>query len=101
VKGSEQVLNDTDYRGTKLINVTTNGLQNLTNRNLGLLNMMQDIVYGTCPNQEIWNFLCQCIIHQEVPCKTFENMNHFTSTVVKFANFIRARGLNHKYYLSW
>jgi hypothetical protein len=40
----------------KLISVTTDGSPNLGDRNVGLLNMMQDIIYETCPNQEILYF---------------------------------------------
>jgi len=59
--------------------------------------MLQNALNETCPHPK--TFLL-CIIQREVLCKTVLNMNHVTSTAVRLVNFIRARGLNHRQFIS-
>ena len=41
-----------------------------------------------------------CIIHQDVLCKKVLDMKHVVDPVVKIVNFIRARGLNHRQFIT-
>uniref|UniRef100_UPI0037E9C4C4 general transcription factor II-I repeat domain-containing protein 2A-like n=1 Tax=Semicossyphus pulcher TaxID=241346 RepID=UPI0037E9C4C4 len=89
----------------KLTSVTTDGCPNLTGKNVGLLKRMQDKVTGMNPEQ-ILTFL-HCIIHiihvhiyQEVLCKLVLKMNPVFDVVTKTFYFTRARGLNHKEFVS-
>ncbi|KAL2079794.1 hypothetical protein ACEWY4_025538 [Coilia grayii] len=82
----------------KLTGVTTDGCPNLTGKNVGLLKRMQDKVSEINPQQKL-TFL-HCIIHQEVLCKTVLKINHAVDVVIKVVNFIRARALNHRQFVS-
>ncbi|XP_035985865.1 general transcription factor II-I repeat domain-containing protein 2-like [Fundulus heteroclitus] len=82
----------------KLVGVTTDGCPNLTGKNIGLLKRIQDKVGEINPEQKL-TFL-HCIIHQEVLCKSVLNVNHVVEVVTKTVNFIRARALNHRQFLS-
>ena len=42
-----------------------------------------------------------CIIHQESLCKSVLKLNHVANTVVKVVNSIRARGLQHRQFISF
>jgi hypothetical protein len=59
---------------------------------------MQDTRNGNCPDQEIL-FFC-CIIHQGMLCRNVLNMSHLINTVIKPINFIQARGLNRRQFIS-
>lgn len=80
-----------------LINVATDGLPNLTGKNIGLLKTIQDRVKEDNPEQEV--ILLHCIIHQEALCKSVLQLDHVVKPVVKLVNFIRARGSS-VYYVS-
>ena len=51
---------------SKLANVTTDGSPNLTGKNVGLLNRLQEKVKEENPDQDV--IFLHCIIHQEVLC---------------------------------
>ncbi|XP_042242397.1 general transcription factor II-I repeat domain-containing protein 2B-like [Homarus americanus] len=82
----------------KLVNVTTDGGPNMTGKNVGLLKRIQDQVRETNAEQNI--VFSHCIIHQEVLCKSVLNLSHVVDTVVKVVNYIRARGLNHRQFIT-
>lgn len=77
----------------KLAGVTTDGCPNLTGKNSGLLKRMQDKVTEN-------NQFLHCILRQEVLCKSVLKMNHVVDVVTKTVNFIRARALNHRQFVS-
>ncbi|XP_077573515.1 general transcription factor II-I repeat domain-containing protein 2-like [Stigmatopora nigra] len=83
----------------KLANVTTDGSPNLTGKNVGLLKRIQDKVKEQNPEQDL--IFLHCIIHQESLCKSVLQLNHVMDPVVKLVNFIRARGLNHRQFITF
>ncbi|XP_074513994.1 general transcription factor II-I repeat domain-containing protein 2A-like [Sebastes fasciatus] len=91
-------LDKLELKWDKLAGVTTDGCPNLTGKNVGLLKRMQDKVKEMNPEQKL-TFL-HCIIHQEVLCKSVLKMNHVVDVVTKTVNFIRARALNHREFVS-
>ena len=42
-----------------------------------------------------------CIVHEEVFCKTVLQMKHVADAVAKTINFVRARALNHKQFIAY
>uniref|UniRef100_A0AAV2KR74 HAT C-terminal dimerisation domain-containing protein n=1 Tax=Knipowitschia caucasica TaxID=637954 RepID=A0AAV2KR74_KNICA len=84
---------------SKLANVTTDGSPNLTGKNVGLLKRIQDKVKEENPAQNV--VFLHCIIHQESLCKSILQLNHVVDPVVKLVNFIRARGLNHRQFVTF
>ncbi|XP_074501494.1 general transcription factor II-I repeat domain-containing protein 2A-like [Sebastes fasciatus] len=91
-------LDKLELKWDKLAGVTTDGCPNLTGKNVGLLKRMQDKVKEMNPEQKL-TFL-HCIIYQEVLCKSVLKMNHVVDVVTKTVNFIRARALNHREFVS-
>ncbi|XP_077386299.1 general transcription factor II-I repeat domain-containing protein 2-like isoform X1 [Festucalex cinctus] len=84
---------------SKLANVTTDGSPNLTGKNVGLLKRIQDKVKEENPEQDV--IFLHCIIHQESLCKSVLQLNHVVNPVVKLVNFIRARGLQHRQFITF
>ncbi|XP_067940313.1 general transcription factor II-I repeat domain-containing protein 2-like [Watersipora subatra] len=84
---------------SKLINVTTDGSPNLTGKNVGLLRRIQNKVKDENPDQDV--IFLHCIIHQESLCKSVLQLNHVVNPVVKLVNFIRARGLQHRQFITF
>ncbi|XP_059827472.1 general transcription factor II-I repeat domain-containing protein 2A-like [Hypanus sabinus] len=84
---------------SKLINVTTDGSPNLTGKNIGLLRRIQNKVKDENPDQDV--IFLHCIIHQESLCKSVLQLNHVVNPVVKLVNFIRARGLQHRQFITF
>ena len=84
---------------SKLANVTTDGSPNLTGKNVGLLNRLQEKVKEENPDQDV--IFLHCIIHQEVLCKSILQLNHVMNPVIKLVNFIRARGLQHRQFIAF
>ena len=84
---------------SKLASVTTDGSSNLTGKNVGLLKRIQDKVKEENPDQDI--IFLHCIIHQQSLCKSVLQLNHVVDPVVKLVNFIRARGLNHRQFITF
>ena len=82
----------------KLASVTTDGCPNLTGKNLGLLKRMQDKVTEVNSEQKL--VFLHCIIHQNVLCKSVLKLNHVIDVITKTVNFIRARALNHRQFVS-
>ncbi|KAG6931549.1 GTF2I repeat domain containing 2 [Chelydra serpentina] len=83
---------------SKLANVTTDGPPNLTGKNVGLLKRIQDKVKDDDHDKEV--IFLHCIIHQEALCINVLDIDHVVRTVVKIANYIRARRLNHLPFMS-
>ncbi|XP_064411766.1 general transcription factor II-I repeat domain-containing protein 2A-like [Latimeria chalumnae] len=83
---------------SKLANVTTDGSPNLTGKHVGLLKRIEDKVKEDDPEKEV--IFLHCIIHQEALCKNVLDIDHVVRTVVKIVNYIRARGLNHRQFIS-
>ena len=82
----------------KMVSVTTDGCSLLTRKNIGLPKRLNDRVAEVdCTRQLI---LLHCIIHQKVVCKKVIDMKHVVDPVVKIVNFIRARGLNHRQFIT-
>ncbi|XP_059845272.1 general transcription factor II-I repeat domain-containing protein 2-like [Hypanus sabinus] len=84
---------------SKLINVTTDGSPNLMGKNVGLLRRIQNKVKDENPDQDV--IFLHCIIHQESLCKSVLQLNHVVNPVVKLVNFIRARGLQHRQFITF
>ncbi|XP_059827451.1 general transcription factor II-I repeat domain-containing protein 2-like [Hypanus sabinus] len=84
---------------SKIINVTTDGSPNLTGKNVGLLRRIQNKVKDENPDQDV--IFLHCIIHQESLCKSVLQLNHVVNPVVKLVNFIRARGLQHRQFITF
>ena len=84
---------------SKLVNVTTDGSPNLTGKHVGLLKRIQDKVKEENPDQDL--IFLHCIIHQESLCKSVLQLNHVGNPVVKLVNFIRARGLQHRQFITF
>ena len=83
----------------KMVSVTTNGCPSLTGKNVGLLKKLSDRVAEVDCTREL--IFLHCIIyHQEVLCKKVLDMKHVVDSVVKIVNFIKARGLNRKYFIT-
>ena len=60
--------------------------------------MIQDQVAELNPDQKM--IFLHGIIHQEVLCKCVLKMNHVVDTVTKVVNFIKAKSLNHRQFVS-
>lgn len=84
---------------SKLANVTTDGSPNLTGKNVGLLKRIQDKVKEENPEQDV--IFLHCLIHQESLCKSALQLNHVVNPVVKLVSFIRARGLQHRQFITF
>ncbi|XP_069584553.1 general transcription factor II-I repeat domain-containing protein 2B-like [Ranitomeya imitator] len=103
-KGSDlftEVNASVDKLGLKwntLVSVITDGCPNMTGKNVGLLKRMQDKVNEINPEQKL--IFLHCIIHQEVLCKSVLQISHVVDVVTKTVNFIRARALNHRQFVS-
>ena len=82
----------------RLAGVTTDGCPNLTGKNVGLLKRMQDKVNELDPEQKL--LFIHCIIHQQSLCKSVLKLSHVVDVVTTTVNFIRARGLNHREFVS-
>ena len=83
---------------SKLVNVTTDGSPNLTGKNVGLLKRIQNKVKEENPDQDLIFLHC---IHQESLCKSVLQLNHVVNPVVKLVHFIRARGLQHRQFITF
>ncbi|XP_072296391.1 general transcription factor II-I repeat domain-containing protein 2-like [Eucyclogobius newberryi] len=84
---------------SKLANVTTDGSPNLTGKNIGLLKRILDKVKEENPEQD--DIFLHCIIHQESLCKSVLKLDHVVNPVVKLVNVIRARGLQHRQFITF
>uniref|UniRef100_A0A8C8R4R6 Uncharacterized protein n=1 Tax=Pelusios castaneus TaxID=367368 RepID=A0A8C8R4R6_9SAUR len=84
---------------SKLANVTTDGSPNLTGKNVGLLKRIQDKVKEENPDQDV--IFLHCIIHQESLCKSVLQLNRVVNPVVKLVNCIRAKGLQHRQFITF
>ena len=82
----------------RLIGVTTDGCPSLTGKNVGLLKHIQDRATEVHPEHKL--VFIHCIIHQHVLCKSVLKLNHVIDVVTKTVNFIRARALNHRQFLT-
>ncbi|XP_056388355.1 general transcription factor II-I repeat domain-containing protein 2B-like [Hyla sarda] len=82
----------------RLTGVTTDGCPNLTGKNVGLLKRMQDKVTEINMNQKL--VFLHCILHQHVLCKSVLKSDHVIDVVTKIVNFIRARALNHRQFVT-
>ena len=82
----------------KMANVTTNGCPSLTGKNVGLLKRLSDRVAEVDYTREL--IFLHCIIQQEMLCKKMLDMKQVVDLVVKIVNFIRARGLNHRQFIT-
>ena len=78
----------------KMVSVTKDGCPSLTGKSAGLLKRLSDRVAEVDCTREL--VFLPCIIHHEVLCKKVLDMKHVVDPVVKFVNFIRARGLNRR-----
>ena len=83
----------------KLTNVTTDGSPNLTGKNVGLLERLQDKMNEENAGVDITFLLC--IIHQEALSKSVLHLNHVVKAVVKLINYIKGRGLHHRQFIKF
>ncbi|XP_051784721.1 general transcription factor II-I repeat domain-containing protein 2-like [Erpetoichthys calabaricus] len=84
---------------SKLGNVTTDGSPNLTGKNVGLLKRIQNKVKEENTDQDV--IFLHYIIHQESLCKSVLQLNHVVNPVVKLVNCIRAKGLQHRQFITF
>ncbi|XP_071059504.1 general transcription factor II-I repeat domain-containing protein 2B-like [Pseudochaenichthys georgianus] len=82
----------------RLAGVTTDGCPNLTGKNVGLLKRMQDKVSELNAEQKL--VFIHCIIHQQALCKSVLKLSHVVDVVTTTVNFIRARALKHRQFVS-
>ena len=82
----------------KIVSVTTDGCPSLTRKNVGLLKRLSDRVAEIDCTREL--IFLHCIIHQKVLCKKVLDMKRVVDPVVKIVNFIRARGLNYRQFIT-
>ena len=82
----------------KMVSVTSDGCPSLTGKNVGLLKRLSDCVAEVDCTREL--IFLHYIIHQEVLRKKVLDMKHAVDPVVKIVNFIRARGLNHRQFIT-
>ena len=82
----------------KMVSVTSDGCPSLTGKNVGLLKRLSDRVAEVDCTREL--IFLHCIIHQDVLCKKVFDMKHVVDPVLKSVNFIRARGLNHRQFIT-
>ena len=82
----------------KMVSVTTDGYPSLTGKNGGLLKRLNDRVAEVDCTREL--IFLHCIIHQEVLCEKVLGMNYVVDPVIKIVNFIRARGLHHRQFIT-
>ncbi|MBN3272834.1 GTD2B protein, partial [Polyodon spathula] len=59
---------------------------------------LSDQVTETNPDQKL--IFLHCILHQEVLCKNILKLGNVVDTVIKLVNFIKARALNHRLFIS-
>ena len=83
----------------KMVSVTTDGCPSLTGKNVGLLKRLSDRVAEVDCTREL--IFLHCIIHQEVLCKKVLDMKRVVDPVVKIVNFIGARGLNYRQFITF
>jgi hypothetical protein len=74
------------------------GPQTCQEKNIGLLKRIHDQVAELNPDQKM--IFLHCIIHQEMLCKCVLKISHVVDTVTKVVNFIRAKYLNHRQFVS-
>ena len=82
----------------KMVSVTTDGCPSLTGKNVGLLKRLSDRVADVDCTREL--IFLHCITHQEVLGEKVLGMKHVVDPVAKIVNFIRARGLNHRQFIT-
>ena len=83
----------------KMVSVTTDGCPLLTGKNVGLLKILSDRVAEVDCTREL--IFLHCIIyHQEVLCKKVLDTKHVVDPVVNIVNFIKARSLNRKQFIT-
>ena len=82
----------------KMVSVTTDGCPSLTGKNVGLLKRLSNRVAEVDCTREL--IFLHCIIHQEVLCKKVLDMKHVVDPVVKIVNFIWAKDLNHRQFIT-
>ena len=82
----------------KMVSVTTDGYLLLTGKNVGLLKRLSARVAEVDCTKEL--IFLHCIIHQEVLGEKVLGMNYVVDPVVRIVDFIRARGLNHKRFIT-
>ena len=70
----------------------------MTGKNVGLLKRLSDRVAEVDCTREL--IFLHCIIHQEVLGEKVLGMKHVVDPVLKIVNFIRARGLNHRQFIT-
>lgn len=97
----ETVKNCVEKKGLgwdRMASITTDGAPALTGKNKGMVAMLANKVREEC-GQSLMSF--HCIIHQESLCKTALQFKHIVDPVVSVVNIIRARGLNHRQFISF
>ena len=82
---------------SRMASVTTDGAPALTGKNKGMVALLSNKVREEC-GQSLMSF--HCIIHQESLCKAALQFKHIVDPVVSVVNIIRARGLNHRQFIS-
>ena len=94
----ENAFRTMEFPWQKMVSVTTDGCPSLTGKNAGLQKRLSDRVAEVDCTREL--IFLHCIIHQEVFCKKVLDMKHVVDPVLKIVNFIRARGLNYRQFIT-
>ena len=90
----ENCIARTGLEWNKMASVTTDGARALTEKNVGLLKVMNDKIKAEHPGHALAPL--HCVIHQGSLCNGALNIKHVTDSIVNVVNLIRARGLNHR-----
>ena len=94
----ENAFGTMELSGQKMVSVTTDGCPSLTGKNVSLLKRLSGRVVDVDCTREL--IFLHCIIHQEVLCEKMFDMKDVVDPVIKIVNFIRARGLNHRHFIT-
>ena len=92
-----EVLNAFDKFGldlSTLCGIATDGARAMSGTGIGFVGLLKSILKDKNVSDNIAIF--HCIIHQQNLCAKSLKFKHVMGPVIKAANFIRVRGLNHR-----